>query len=88
VSDKPTSDTYKLLSDRLRELANPDTWGFSDLGKLTDLAEGVSALEREIAELRDMKDRAEQIQIKAHMAADHYAYDLMKSVLPPEPEDE
>ena len=43
----------------------------------------VEILEQRVEGLRNVAEEAERIANEAHLAADHYAYDLMRTVLRP-----
>ena len=45
--------------------------------------EYVTWLEQRVARLKGVAQEAERIATEAHLAADHYAYDLMRTVLRP-----
>lgn len=76
-----TPDTLDLAIDDLYELSGPNVSTHVD--RLRPYVAAWKAKLEAMGRVVEVAEEAERIANEAHLAADHYAYDLMRTVLRP-----
>lgn len=70
----PLRDQYVKYQEERQKYRDKENMEEALLGE-------IRGLKAEIDKLRKIKEEAERIQSEAHLKADHFTYDLMKTIL-------